>query len=196
MSVMSSISMSMHDGADHARAAAADEGHAAALEPRVEAVGVAGGHDGDPRRPFGDEARPIADDLAGADVLHGNERGCAATAPASAAASTRAAAARRRTAASPGRTRSYQTRESRSSAALFAAWTRRGRTPRAASCARTCSNRVRCCSISGCSGCRRSRSACRGRQLEVRARRSARAASAPGCRSAGPSRFIPVSIFR
>src|SRR4026209_218723 len=61
------------DRANHGRTAAADEGDASAFETRVEAVGITGRHDGDPSRPFGDEAGTIADDLARSDVLHSDE---------------------------------------------------------------------------------------------------------------------------
>ena len=47
--------------ADDRRAAAANQHGAAAGEPQVEAVGVAGRHDGDRRRPLGGEARAVAD---------------------------------------------------------------------------------------------------------------------------------------
>ena len=56
--------------ADDRRAAAADQHRAAAREPQVEAVGVAGRNDGDRRRPLGREPHAVADALAGAHALH------------------------------------------------------------------------------------------------------------------------------
>ena len=60
-------------GADDRRAPPADEHGAAAAEPAVEAVGVAGGHDRDPARRLGPEPRAVPDALAGAQALHGDD---------------------------------------------------------------------------------------------------------------------------
>ena len=110
------------DRADDRRAAAADQHRAAAGEAQIEAVRVAGRHDRDRRRPIGGEPRAVADDLARRACLSPRRRGCASVMTGVSGSVDASGGGTMPYSSRPGRTRSYHTRESRSSAALFAAW--------------------------------------------------------------------------
>ena len=181
--------------ADDRRAAAANQHRAAAGEPQIEAVGVAGRHDRDRRRPLGGEPRAVADAFARRACPSPRRRGCRASSPASAAASTRAAAARCRRAAGPG----ARGRTRRASRAAARRCSRRGRTDATAAAARAslARSRARSVSISRARSNRdallveqrrlrdrrRSRNACRPRRARGSGSRAAPAACAAGCRS-------------
>ena len=146
MPVTSTVSMSMLTaptiGARRPRTSTAPR----PLEAAVEAVGVAGGNDGQRLGRGGDVARAVADALADAHPLHGDHAARQRHRRREREASPPAAAAPRRRATVPGRTRSPHVRESRRHAALLAACTSRGVAPSRRHRRRAASKRRRCVS--------------------------------------------------